>query len=86
MSNETDMVLGIDAGTVGIRAGLFDLNGQPLGFSEQSYTTLLMSPVFPLRKPLLLMLSHWGALCARLSEPGHLQTSMPPDRQWCILA
>jgi ribulokinase len=34
-----DLVIGIDAGTAGIRAGLFDLQGQPLGFSDQSYQT-----------------------------------------------
>ncbi len=44
MSNETDLVLGIDAGTESIRAGLFDLNGQPLGFSDQSYATFYPRP------------------------------------------
>lgn len=34
-----DLVIGIDAGTAGVRAGLFDLHGQPLGFSDQGYQT-----------------------------------------------
>ncbi len=32
-----DLVLGIDAGTAGLRAGLFDLRGRPLGFYDQGY-------------------------------------------------
>ncbi|MDQ6660039.1 MAG: FGGY-family carbohydrate kinase [Chloroflexota bacterium] len=36
---EKDLVLGIDAGTAGVRAGLFDLQGQALGFHDQSYET-----------------------------------------------
>lgn len=37
MSDE--LVLGIDAGTASLRAGLFDLEGRPLSFYDQSYTT-----------------------------------------------
>lgn len=37
MSNE--LVLGIDAGTGSLRAGIFDLQGQPLGFYDQGYST-----------------------------------------------
>ena len=36
MSSATDLVLGIDAGTSGIRAGLFDLHGNPLGFFDHT--------------------------------------------------
>lgn len=39
-----DLVMGIDAGTAGVRAGLFDLQGQPLGFSDQSYQTRYPRP------------------------------------------
>lgn len=39
-----DLVIGIDAGTVGVRAALFDLQGQPLGFHDQSYTTSYPQP------------------------------------------
>ncbi|HVU69410.1 MAG TPA: FGGY-family carbohydrate kinase [Ktedonobacteraceae bacterium] len=39
-----DLVIGIDAGTAGVRAGLFDLQGQPLGFSDQSYLTRYPRP------------------------------------------
>ncbi len=35
-----DLVIGIDAGTVGVRAGLFTLQGHPLGFSDRPYATL----------------------------------------------
>jgi ribulose kinase len=34
-----DLVLGIDAGTGGLRAGLFTMQGHPLGFAERSYDT-----------------------------------------------
>src|SRR5579883_2537124 len=34
-----DYVLGIDAGTASLRAGLFDLQGNPLSFYDQSYST-----------------------------------------------
>jgi FGGY-family pentulose kinase len=34
-----DFVLGIDAGTGSLRAGLFDLQGNPLGFYDQEYAT-----------------------------------------------
>ncbi len=34
-----DLVLGIDAGTAGLRAGLFDLRGRPRGFHDQAYPT-----------------------------------------------
>lgn len=33
------VVLGIDAGTSGLRAGLFTLQGEPVGFSDQNYQT-----------------------------------------------
>lgn len=39
-----DLVIGIDAGTAGVRAGLFDLRGQPLGFADQSYQTRYPQP------------------------------------------
>src|SRR5258708_5137724 len=41
---DMELVLGIDAGTVGIRAALFDLQGQPLGFYDQSYATSYPQP------------------------------------------
>ncbi len=40
MTPNGDLVLGIDAGTGGVRAGLFDLEGRPLGFHDQAYPTL----------------------------------------------
>ncbi len=40
MAPNGDLVLGIDAGTGGVRAGLFDLDGRPLGFHDQAYPTL----------------------------------------------
>jgi len=36
---DRDLVLGIDAGTAGLRAGLFDLRGRPKGFHDQGYPT-----------------------------------------------
>lgn len=40
----SDLVVGIDAGTAGIRAGLFDLSGHPLGFYDQDYQTFYPQP------------------------------------------
>ena len=42
--SDGDLVLGIDAGTAGLRAGLFDLQGHPLGFHDQPYETLYPRP------------------------------------------
>ncbi|HEX7736717.1 MAG TPA: FGGY-family carbohydrate kinase [Ktedonobacteraceae bacterium] len=39
-----NLVLGIDAGTSSLRAGLFDLRGQPLGFADQGYQTFYPRP------------------------------------------
>jgi FGGY-family pentulose kinase len=39
MAETSDYVLGIDAGTASLRAGLFDLQGKPLSFYDQSYST-----------------------------------------------
>lgn len=38
------VVVGVDGGTGGVRAGVFDLNGTPLGFSERSYATTFPEP------------------------------------------
>src|SRR5688572_19124244 len=48
---ENDLVLGIDAGTTGLRAGLFDLHGQPLGFYDQQYPTLYPQPGWAEQRP-----------------------------------
>ncbi len=69
MSNVTDLVLGIDAGTAGIRAGLFDLHGQPLGFSDQSYTTFYPRPGWAEQQPA----EWWSALVTAVR--GCLSTS-----------
>ncbi|GLV53381.1 carbohydrate kinase [Dictyobacter sp. S3.2.2.5] len=53
---ENDLVLGIDAGTAGVRAGIFNLQGQPLGFSEQSYQTFYPQPGWAEQDP-----AHWWA-------------------------
>ena len=39
-----ELVLGIDAGTSSLRAGLFDLQGQPLSFADQGYQTVYPQP------------------------------------------
>jgi FGGY-family pentulose kinase len=40
----SDVVLGIDAGTGGLRAGLFDLTGAVLGIADRDYTTTYPQP------------------------------------------
>lgn len=42
--SDGDLALGIDAGTAGLRAGLFDLHGTPLGFHDQVYQTRYPRP------------------------------------------
>lgn len=44
MSNTDAVVLGIDAGTGGLRAGLFDLSGTVLGFADRNYATTYPQP------------------------------------------
>lgn len=44
MTDTGQYVLGIDAGTGGLRAGLFDLHGTPLGFADQPYGTSYPQP------------------------------------------
>ena len=53
-----DLVIGIDAGTAGVRAGLFDLQGQPLGFSDQGYLTRYPRPGWAEQHPI----DWWEAL------------------------
>jgi ribulose kinase len=69
MSSATDLVLGIDAGTAGIRAGLFDLRGHPLGFYDQSYATFYPQPGWAEQHPE----EWWSALVAAVR--GCLATS-----------
>jgi len=46
-----DVVLGIDAGTGGLRAGLFDLAGTPLGIADRAYTTAYPQPGWAEQSP-----------------------------------
>ncbi|HET8910139.1 MAG TPA: FGGY-family carbohydrate kinase [Ktedonobacteraceae bacterium] len=55
-----DLVLGIDAGTASLRAGLFTLQGQPLGFYDQSYQTSYPQPGWAEQHPG----DWWNALVA----------------------
>jgi FGGY-family pentulose kinase len=55
---DSALVLGIDAGTVGVRAGLFDLQGRPLGFYDQSYATIYAQPGWAEQAPA----DWWNAL------------------------
>jgi FGGY-family pentulose kinase len=47
----TEVVLGIDAGTGGIRAGLFDLSGTVLGIADRDYPTAYPKPGWAEQKP-----------------------------------
>ncbi|HEX4713380.1 MAG TPA: FGGY family carbohydrate kinase, partial [Ktedonobacteraceae bacterium] len=66
---ERDLVVGIDAGTAGIRAGLFNLQGQPLGFADQSYQTRYPRPGWAEQHPA----DWWDALV--LAVQGCLKAS-----------
>jgi len=59
-----DLVLGIDAGTGSLRAGLFNLQGQPLGFAERSYVTHYPNPGWAEQHPA----SWWDALVGAVQE------------------
>lgn len=56
--SDGDLVLGIDAGTTGMRAGIFDLRGQPLGFHEQDYPSYYPRPGWAEQHPT----DWWSAL------------------------
>ncbi|GHO46532.1 FGGY-family carbohydrate kinase [Ktedonospora formicarum] len=64
-----ELVLGIDAGTSSLRAGLFDLAGSPLGFYDQGYQTHYPQPGQAEQQPL----DWWQALVAAVR--GCLQKS-----------
>ncbi len=66
---EGDLVVGIDAGTAGIRAGLFDLQGHPLGFADQGYQTRYPRPGWAEQHPV----DWWDALV--LAVQGSLKAS-----------
>ena len=51
MTDTRQYVLGIDAGTGGLRAGLFDLQGIPLGFADQPYATSYPQPGWAVQDP-----------------------------------
>lgn len=65
----SDFVLGIDAGTGSLRAGLFDLQGKPLGFYDQDYQTHYPQPGRAEQQPA----DWWRALVAAVR--GCLQKS-----------
>jgi FGGY-family pentulose kinase len=46
-----ELVLGIDAGTGGLRAGIFDLTGRVLGLADRSYTTAYPQPGWAEQRP-----------------------------------
>jgi ribulose kinase len=50
MSDDT-AVLGIDAGTSSLRAGLFDVQGRPLGFFDAAYATAFPRPGWAEQNP-----------------------------------
>ena len=60
MIGDDEVVLGIDAGTAGLRAGLFDLEGRPLGFHDQAYPTRYPRPGWAEQRPA----EWWEALVA----------------------
>ena len=70
VDSSTDYVLGIDAGTGSLRAGLFDLQGQPLGFYDQSYTTLYPQAGWAEQHPADWWSALVGAVRGCLSESG----------------
>jgi FGGY-family pentulose kinase len=61
---EKDLVIGVDAGTAGMRAGLFDLQGRPLGFADQSYQTRYPQPGWAEQQPT----DWWEALIASIQN------------------
>ncbi len=59
-----DVVLGIDAGTGGLRAGLFDLSGAPLSIADRGYTTRYPQPGWAEQHPQ----DWWDALVGAVRE------------------
>ena len=51
MKYEKPFVLGIDAGTGGIRVGIFDAKGRPVSFSTKEYATQYPAPGWAEQNP-----------------------------------
>ena len=51
MENKKPFVLGIDAGTGSVRAGIFDVKGRPVVFSSKEYSTVYPSPGWAEQNP-----------------------------------
>lgn len=64
MNADGQYVLGIDAGTGGLRAGLFDLQGRPVAFAEQAYATSYPEPGRAEQRPE----DWWQALVSTVRE------------------
>jgi ribulose kinase len=58
MNSGSELVLGIDAGTGGLRAGLFDLVGSVVGLADHGYTTAYPQPGWAEQTPA----DWWSAL------------------------
>ena len=44
-------LLGVDGGTEGLRAGIFDISGTTLVYASTTYTTLFPSPIWAEQNP-----------------------------------
>ena len=70
MNVGSDVVLGIDAGTGGLRAGLFDLTGAVLGIADRDYTTTYPQPGWAEQTPEDWWNALVGAVRAVVQESG----------------
>src|SRR5450631_4896579 len=70
MNAGSDVVLGIDAGTGGVRAGLFDLHGMVLGIADRDYTTAYPQPGWAEQTPEDWWTALVGAVQAVVRESG----------------
>ena len=75
MNSRDPYLLGIDAGTESLRAGVFDLTGNPLAFASTSYTTKFPNPGWAEQDPR----DWWKALGSSVRKVIK-QTEIDPSR------
>jgi len=62
-------LLGVDGGTEGLRAGIFDISGTPLAYASTTYTTQFPAP-------------SWDVLSLQQLEQDYTKTFLQELNKW----